>query len=146
MKRFTKLTALVLVLCLIAFAFAACGSPEKKLLGSWRDTTGSLGYDFYDDGRVILNYANFNIPIVNFTYDGDLNGTYTISKGDDGSNHLFITYTIFTQIDEEFTFTIKGDILTLTNVKSGNTYTLTRYVAGGEMPAELTGDSAAEVS
>ena len=136
MKNIKKIAALAIVLALVVTMFAACSAkPEKAILGSWRDTTGTLGYDFYEDGRVVLNYANFTIPIVNFTYDGDLNGTYTIVKAEDGTYHLNLNYKIVVDINEEFTFTIDNDILTLTNVKTNNTYTLTRYDAAADTSA-----------
>lgn len=128
MKNIKKIAALLMVLALVLTAFAACSAKTDKLLiGSWRDTTGTLGYDFYEDGRVVLNYANFTIPIVNFTYDGDVNGTYTVEKADDGEYHLKLSYKIIADINEEFKIKIDNDILTLTNVKTNNTYTLTRF-------------------
>ena len=55
--RFVSL-ALVLSLVLSVFALTACtdkkeprvlDDPEKRLVGTWRDSEG-WGYDFYDDG------------------------------------------------------------------------------------------------
>ncbi len=143
MKHAKKLTALALVLVLV-LSLAACGAPEKKLLGSWRDTTGGLGYDFHEDGTVTLHFVHFTIPIVNFTVDQDVTGTYTVTKAEDKTNHVTINYQVtLISLSDEFTFEIEKDILRLTNVKTNNVYTLTRADEAVTTSAATTADTTA---
>ena len=130
MKKISKAAALILCFVLISMIFTGCAiTQEQKLVGSWRDTTGSIGYDFYDNGTAIIHYADFMIPIINYRYDGQVSATYTTSKAEDGTRHLNLHYNIIgsLSVDEDFIFAIENSVLTITNVNTGNTYTLTKY-------------------
>lgn len=128
MKNMKRFAAIAVVLCLVVSMFAACSaSPQKKILGSWRDSTGTVGYEFKEDNVCSITYADFTIPIVNIRYDGTVPGTYTISKRDDGNYYVQIKYTVISsQIVEDYMFSVEGDALTLTNVESGEQKTLIR--------------------
>ena len=136
MKKISKVAALILCFVFISAIFTGCAiTQEQKLVGSWRDTTGSIGYDFYENGTATIHYADFVIPIINYRYDGSVSATYTTLKAEDGTRHINLHYNIIgsLSVDEDFVFTIKDSVLTITNVKTNNTYTLTQYetVAGG---------------
>lgn len=128
MKNMKRLAAIGLVLCLVVTMFAACSaSPQKKILGVWRDSTGTVGYEFKEDNICNITYADFTIPIVNIRYDGTVPGTYTITKRDDGNYYVQIKYTVISsQIVEDYMFKVDGDALTLTNVESNEQKTLIR--------------------
>lgn len=128
MKNMKRLAAIGLVLCLVVTMFAACSaSPQKKILGVWRDSTGTVGYEFKEDNVCNITYADFTIPIVNIRYDGTVPGTYTITKRDDGNYYVQIKYTVISsQIVEDYMFKVDGDALTLTNVESNEQKTLIR--------------------
>ena len=123
-----RLTAIACVLCLVVTMFAACSaSPQKKILGVWRDSTGTVGYEFKENNVCNITYADFTIPIINIRYDGTVPGTYTITKRDDGNYYVQIKYTVISsQVVEDYMFTVDGDALTLTNVESGDQKTLLR--------------------
>lgn len=126
MKHLKKVTAIVLVLVLALSLLAGCANVEKDIIGSWRESTGSLGYDFAEDGTVKIHYLDFTIPVIGTNLSSDLEGTYAITKDDDGQYHLSMTYTLLASINEEYIVTVKKDILTMTHATTGNTYTLTR--------------------
>ena len=129
MKHLKKITAIVLVLVLALSLLAGCANVEKDIIGSWRESTGSLGYDFAEDGTVKIHYLDFTIPVIGTNLSSDLEGTYAITKDDDGQYHLSLTYTLLASINEEYIITVKKDILTMTHATTGNTYTLTRAVS-----------------
>ncbi len=137
MKHLKKVTAIVLVLVLALSLLAGCANVEKDIIGSWRESTGSLGYDFAEDGTVKIHYLDFTIPVIGTNLSSDLEGTYAITKDDDGQYHLSMTYTLLASINEEYIVTVKKDILTMTHATTGNTYTLTR-AAENNAPATTT--------
>lgn len=129
MKKTIKILSLIISITIIFTLFAGCAiTPEQKLVGSWRDTTGSIGYDFHDDGTATIHYADFTIPVINYKYDGNLSATYSTSKTDDGVRHINLHYSIIGSIsvDEDFTYKIEGSVLTITNVKTNQTYSLVK--------------------
>ena len=126
MKLMKSALAIGLILVLALTLFSGCANVEKDIVGSWRESTGKLGYDFKEDGTLKIHYLDFTIPLIGTKLSSDIDGTYTISKDDSGTYHLNMTYTLLASISEEFTVSVDHDILTMTNVKTGNTYTLTR--------------------
>ncbi len=127
MKHLKQITAIVLSLVLALSLLAGCGvNVEKDIIGSWRESTGSLGYDFAEDGTVKIHYLDFTIPVIGTNLSSDLEGTYTLSKDDEGQYHLSLTYTLLANINEEYLVSIDHDILTMKHATTGNTYTLTR--------------------
>ena len=126
MNHFKKMTALVLTFVLALSLLAGCANVEKDIIGSWRETTGSLGYDFAEDGTVKIHYLDFTIPVIGTNLSSDIEGKYTLEKDDDGKYHLSLTYTLLANINEEYIVTVDHDILTMTHATTGNTYKLTR--------------------
>lgn len=122
MKKIVRITAVLMVLILAVGTFAACSlvSPEKKLEGKWVDTSGlNSGYEFLEDGKLKITYINFNIPIINQTFDGTVDGIYVVSK-QDKKDIVTMTYTVLLRsVQETYEFSVDNGILTLTNIENG---------------------------
>lgn len=131
MKHLKKLAVVLLALIMVVTVFAACDvkiTPEQKLLGAWRDSTGTMGYEFLENGACKITYADVTIPIINITYDGTVDGTYSVAKDDAGNYHVTVIYTILSKsVTKDYTFSVDGNALTLTDTADGTTTTLMAY-------------------
>ena len=129
MKNVKRIAALVLSVLVILTAFTACGgkSPDKLIIGSWRDSTGTPGYEFKEDGSCIITYADVVVPIINIKYTGETVGTYSVTELEDGTFNVKIIYTILNKsITREYKFTVENNALYLTDITDG---TQTVYMA-----------------
>lgn len=129
MKSAKRAAVVVLAVLVVLTAFAACGgkSPDKLIIGAWRDSTGTTGYEFREDGSCIITYADVVVPIINVRYTGETTGTYGITEHEDGSFNVKVTYTILSKsITKEYRFTVENSALTLTDIADG---TQTVYMA-----------------
>lgn len=129
MKSVKRAVVVVLSVLVILTAFTACGgkSPDKLIIGSWRDSTGTTGYEFREDGSCVITYADVVVPIINVKYTGETVGAYGITELEDGSYNVKITYTIFSKsITKEYKFTVANSALTLIDITDG---TQTVYMA-----------------
>ena len=80
-----------------------------------------MGYEFKENNAVTITFMDITVPIVNLPYKGEVEGTYQITKRDDGNYYVTIIYTIFaTSITKDYMFTIEGNALTLTDVADGS--------------------------
>ena len=131
MKNLKKIAVVFLALVMVVTVFAACGikvTPAQKIMGSWRDSTGTMGYEFLENGACKITYADVTIPIINITYDGTVDGTYSVSKDDNGAYHVTVIYTILSKsVTKDYTFTVNGNALTLTDTADGTVTTLMAY-------------------
>lgn len=138
MKNLKKIAVVLLAVLMVASVFTACDlklTQEQKILGAWRDSTGTIGYEFLENNACKVTYADVTIPIINITYDGTVDGTYTVSKNDSDALCLTVTYTILSKsITKNYTYTLEGNALTLTDTADGSVTTLLAYTA----PAEST--------
>lgn len=135
MKNIKKILIIALSVMLILSVFTACSaSPEKKLLGSWRDSTGITGYEFKEDGKCVVTFADVTVPILNINYNGSVDGVYTTQKRDDGNYYVTITYTIYSKsVTKDFMFVVEDSALTLTDTSDNGTVTvLMAYNAEGD--------------
>lgn len=134
MSKIKKIAAIALVLVMVAGLFAACSaSPEKQILGAWRDSTGTMGYEFKEGNICAITYADVTIPIINIKYNGTVDGAYTTEKGEDGNYYVTVTYTLLSSsISETFMFKVEGETLQLTNTKNGKVTTLVAYTEPSE--------------
>ncbi len=129
MNKIKRVAVVVLCVLTILTAFTACGgqSPEELILGSWRDSTGTTGYEFREDGSCEIVYADVFVPFFNTKVTGKAVGTYTITELEDGSNNVKLIYTIFSKtVTKEYKFTVENNGLYLTDISDG---TLTVYMA-----------------
>lgn len=129
MKNVKRTLAIVLSALLILCVFSACAaSPEKKLLGSWRDSTGIRGYEFLEEGKCVITYADVTIPIFNVNFNGKVDGVYSVQEREDGNNYVTVTYTIYSKsVTEDFMFVVDESSLTLTNTADGTQTVLMAY-------------------
>lgn len=131
MKNLKKLAVVLLALVMVVSVFAACDvkiTPEQKLLGAWRDSTGTMGYEFLENNACKITYADVTIPIINITYDGTVDGTYSVTKDESGSYHVTVIYTILSKsVTKDYIFSVDGNALTLTDTVDGTTTTLLAY-------------------
>ena len=140
MKKLFKLLAFAVAVVLVASVFGACSlaSPGKKLIGTWLDSTGVHGYEFKEDGKVMINVFDASkLNAVGGIIDsllgekaGSIEGVYTVAKGEDKLNHLTLNYNILGSTRTmEYTFTIDKSALTLVNVSDGSSTTYIRQTA-----------------
>ncbi|MBQ4348705.1 MAG: hypothetical protein IKB94_03990 [Clostridia bacterium] len=136
MKNLKKIAVVLLAVLMVAAVFTACDvkvTQEQKILGSWRDSTGTIGYEFLEGGACKITYADVTIPIINIKYDGTVDGTYSLSKDENDVLHLNVTYTILSKsVTKNYTYTIDGNALNLTDTADGSVTTLLAYTAPGE--------------
>lgn len=136
MKHIKKILAITLAALMVLTLFTACSaSPEKKLLGSWRDSTGMTGYEFKEDGKCVVTFADVKVPILNVNFNGAVDGVYSVAKRDDGLYYVTITYTIYAKsVTKDYMFTVEESALTLQDTADNTVTVLMAYTA----PAEST--------
>ncbi len=131
MKNLKKIAVVLLAVFMVVTVFTACDiklTQEQKILGAWRDSTGTIGYEFLENNVCKVTYADVTIPIINIEYDGTVDGTYSVSKDDSGALHLDVTYTILSKsITKNYTYTLDGNALNLTDTADGTTTVLLSY-------------------
>ncbi len=131
MKNVKRIAVVVLSVLVILTAFTACGgkSPDKLIIGSWRDSTGTTGYEFNEDGSCVITYADVVVPIINIKYTGSTVGTYSVTELEDGTYNVKIIYTIFNKsITKEYKFTVENSALYLTDITDGTQTVYMSYV------------------
>ena len=98
-------------------------STVEDLRGSWKDSTGTNGYNFMEGGIVKLTLVNFTVPVINMPINGTYDGTYQV----DG-DQLTIRYSVFgNAITDVYRFSVEGNTLTLTNEENGK---ISSYLRG----------------
>ncbi len=131
MKNVKKVAVVLLAVIMVACVFTGCDlklTQEQKILGAWRDSTGTIGYEFLEGGACKITYADVVIPIINIEYNGTVNGTYSLSKDESGIQHLDVTYTILSKsITRNYTYAIDGNAITLTDTSDGSSTVLLAY-------------------
>ena len=147
MKKTSKVLAIVLAAVIVISAFAGCSllSPGKKLLGTWLDSTGLHGYEFKEDGKVtFIAFDASKISIVGGIVDsllgenaGNIEGVYSVEKGDDGLMHIKLSYTVGNKTSEnEYTYTVTDSSLVMTNMTDGTSTTYIKQAAPVETTAQ----------
>ena len=131
MKNLKKLAVVLLAVVMVVSVFTACDikiTPQQKIMGAWRDSTGTVGYEFLENNACKITYADVTIPIININYEGTVDGTYSITKDEAGLYHVTVIYTILSKsITKDYTFTVDGNALTLTDTANGSITTLLAY-------------------
>lgn len=136
MKHIKKILVIALAALMVLTVFTACSaSPEKKLIGSWRDSTGMTGYEFKEEGKCVVTFADVKVPILNVNFNGAVDGVYTVAKREDGNYYVTVTYTIYAKsVTKDYMFTVEESALTLTDTDDGTVTVLMAYTA----PADST--------
>ncbi len=136
MKHIKKILVIALAALMVLTVFTACSaSPEKKLIGSWRDSTGMTGYEFKEDGKCVVTFADVKVPILNVNFNGAVDGVYSVAKRDDGLYYVTVTYTIYAKsVTKDYMFTVEESALTLTDTSDNSVTVLMAYTA----PADST--------
>lgn len=120
-KSFFVLVAIIAAAAVAFYYVTVINNPERQIVGKWMNSTGSSGYEFFDDSKVKMTYANFTIPILDIPFEGDVDGTYVLDKK---AETITMTGTFFVKsVDITFNFKIDGKTLTLTNPDNGNAVT-----------------------
>lgn len=120
MKNVKKVLAVALVLCTVVMLFAACGSPERKLVGTaWEESTGGLTIEFQEGNILTVQALDGKSSILNLITD-NIRGSYSVEKKDDGQYYLTITISSIATISGEYLFNIEGQTLTLSDPSTGN--------------------------
>ena len=95
---------------------------SRSILGLWRDSADMSGYEFFSDGTVEITYVNLTVPVINLPVNGTTKGIYTL-EGD----KLTTKFSIYSAtIEDSFRVSVKGNELSMTNLKEGETATYRR--------------------
>lgn len=127
-----KITAILLALSVIVCCFAACAfTPAKKLIGSWKDSTGVVALEFKEDGVCKISGNASAISSALSAISVDTEGTYTMVKDEATKEyHLTLNFTFLIAIKLEYIVTdISSDVLTLKSVDSGKVFSFVSYKA-----------------
>lgn len=121
-----KKIAVVLALLILLGITTGCTSslfsnPEKQILGTWTESTGNIGVEFSEDGKVKIPIGIFDLPV-----NADIDGEYTLNKKEKTVTFAFSVFTI--NYERTYVFEIDKDTLILTNPSSGKKITLIRQV------------------
>ena len=57
MKNLKKIAVVLLAVLMVASVFTACDlklTQEQKILGAWRDSTGTIGYEFLENNELLI--------------------------------------------------------------------------------------------
>ncbi len=107
-KNMKKAISLVLIFVLVLAAFASCGSPEKKLIGTWKGDVEILGvttsyeYTFNEDGTGKMTGVL-----------GSTGVAFDYSIGEDGKLNV-TTKLLGVESTKTYTYTVEKNTLTLT--------------------------------
>lgn len=144
MKHIKKILGIALAALMVLTVFTACSaSPEKKLIGSWRDSTGMTGYEFKEDGKCVVTFADVKVPILNVNFNGAVDGVYSVAEREDGNYYVTVTYTIYAKsVTKDYMFTVEESALTLTDTTDNSVTVLMAYTA----PADSTVAPTAEAT
>ena len=112
--------------------------PQKKLseliLGKWTDSADMSGFEFFDDGTVEITYVNLTVPVINIPVNGKTKGTYAL----DGDK-LTTRCTIYSAtIEYNYTVSVNGNNLSLTNLDGLETTTYMRKTKSAETTAKVS--------
>lgn len=145
MKHIKKILVISLAVLMVLTVFTACSaSPEKKLIGSWRDSTAMTGYEFKEDGKCVITFADVKVPILNVDLNSDVDGVYTVAKREDGNYYVNITYTLYSKsVTKDYMFVVDESSLTLTDTADGTVTVLMAYTAPVDSTVAPTAETTA---
>ncbi len=140
-----KITAIALVLTVVVCCFAGCAfTPDKKIIGSWKDSTGVFGIEFKDGGIVKLSGNASAISSLFSALSVDSEGTYTVTKDENKQYHVTVTFKFIGEITREYIISeVTSDVLTLKSVDGDGVLTLVKADASATTKAETESTTAA---
>lgn len=140
-----KITAVLLALAVVVCCFSACAfTPEKKILGLWKDSTGVVSIEFKEGGVCKISGNASAISSALSAISVDTEGTYTLMKDEATKEyHLTLNFTFLIAIKLEYIVTdISSDVLSLKSVDSGKTFTLVSAKAEASSSSSAPASSA----
>lgn len=88
---------------------------DKDIIGKWSDSSGMMGYEFFEDGTVNVTYVNLTVPIVNIPINGSSKGTYSIKD-----DVVTVNFSIYSgNIKRVYTAKVDETALMLTDHEDG---------------------------
>ena len=120
--KMKKVISIALILVLVVAAFASCGNPQKKLLGTWKGDVEVLGittsyeFTFNEDGTGKMTGVLGDTGVA-FTYNIDDAGKLNIE-----------TEILTVKSTRTYSYSIEKDTLTLTLDSDGSVITLKKAV------------------
>ncbi|HZK39735.1 MAG TPA: DUF5640 domain-containing protein [Clostridia bacterium] len=114
MKKLTGALTVFLACVVFVTAFAGCmANPEKQIIGKWKDSTGIVGYEFFEGGTV--KFSVMGVPV---------DGSYSMDKKEET---ITLTGTVLVKsVTQTYKYAIEENKLTLTDLSSGNAATYMR--------------------
>lgn len=98
------------------------------IIGKWTDSANMSGYEFFEDGSVVVTYVNLTVPVVNMPINGSTKGTYTLNGSD-----LTVKFSIYSKtISKDFTASVENNTLTLVSKEDGGVATYAKTDAQSE--------------
>ncbi len=102
------------------------GDVDDELLGKW--TSNLSGYEFKEKGVVSITYIDLSAMGINLDINGKVDGVYTVS-----GDTINIRFSIYSSvIEKDYTYSIDGRVLTLTDKESGEKGTYIKEVTDNE--------------
>lgn len=125
-KRIIRLSLIgvIFTAVVVSVVLIAAEIGRNPLLGLWNEKDGAGSYEFYEDGKVEVLFANEKLPVLKTKYNGTLDGTYAYDKR---KNEMSITLNVYSkEITTHYTYTIEDNVLTLTDsgTEKSRTYVL----------------------
>ena len=131
MKKTLRLIAAILVVAIIACAFAGCEKPlDKAIIGSWQspDANVKTTVEFREDGTATFDFGS--ITILGLKLNGQMDGTYTLDIEKEPAEIVIVPKlpigNIGISAELKFTVTYEEDVLTLKNDDLNLSYAMVR--------------------
>lgn len=95
---------------------------KTDIIGKWSDSSGMMGYEFFENGMVNVTYVNLTVPVVNIPINGTAKGAYNIN-----GDVLTVNFSIYSgNIKKVYTARVDNNTLILTDHKDGDITTMMR--------------------
>lgn len=129
MKKAVRILAAVLVVAVVACAFAGCQvSLDKAIIGKWTNADNTASVEFREDGTATFDFGS--VKLLGFPIDLKAEGTYTLDIEKEPAEVTFAPDTpiniSFIDVNLTFTAVYEDDVLTLSSTDLDLTLTLTK--------------------
>lgn len=119
-----SLIGVIFAAVVVSVVLIAVEIGRNPLLGLWNEKDSVGSYEFYEDGKVEVEFQNEKLPVLKTKYNGTLDGTYAYDKM---KKEVSITLNVYSkEITTHYTYTIEDNVLTLTDsgTEKSRTYVL----------------------